>query len=69
MKRASYREAIQWVADNDGSGDAERLDLEEVSYLVSSLLVADLFGVDPERVGRDVIRKRKQLDKKGNSHE
>jgi hypothetical protein len=31
--------------------------------------VADLFGVDPERVGRDVIRKRKQLDKKGNSHE
>lgn len=61
MKRASYRAAIAWIADNDGDGDYERLEPEHVSFLISSVLVADLFDVDPERVGRDVIAYRSQV--------
>ena len=65
MKRASYREAVEWIAQNGGAGDNERLEVDEVSFLVSSVLVADIFDVEPQRVGRDVVRKRKQLIKEG----
>lgn len=65
MRRASYRNAIDWIANNDGAGDCDRLELEAVSYLVSSVLIADIFGVECERVGADIIRKRKQLIKAG----
>jgi hypothetical protein len=58
MKRASYRHAIAWVADND---DPTERDPGEVAYQISSLLVADIFGVEPERVGRDVVRFRHRL--------
>jgi hypothetical protein len=58
MKRASYRAGIEWIAIND---EPECDDPEEVAYQVSSLLLADLFGVDPERVGRDIIRKREKI--------
>jgi hypothetical protein len=56
MKRASYKEAVFWIAHNDnaGSDDSE----QEVASYVSTLLVADLFSVEPERVTRDVIRIR-----------
>jgi hypothetical protein len=57
MKRASYRHAIKWIALNDSSGDV--LDEEELSSLVTSLLVADIFGVEPERVGHDLMQVRR----------
>lgn len=65
MKRASYRDAIDWVAQMDSPADDGSLDPEEVQGLVSSLLVADIFGVPNEKVGRDVVRRRRALDTHG----
>ena len=59
MKRASYKEAIAWIAVNDGSGDTEWLDLEHVRYMLTVALVADLFGKDSEDVAKAVIKYRK----------
>jgi hypothetical protein len=64
MKRASYREAIQWIADNDGSGDLDALNPTVVSWMVSCILVATIFGVPEERVGKDVVRQRRKDRKK-----
>jgi hypothetical protein len=63
MKRASYREAIEWIAINDSSGEDTAMDAEEVQHLVTSALVADLFEVDQFKIGKDVVRKRKQFIK------
>lgn len=60
MKRASYREGITWIAFND---EPTNMCVDDVSYFVSSLLLADLFDVEPEKVGKDVVRKRKQIEK------
>jgi hypothetical protein len=70
MKRASYRDAIDWVAQNDSPADEGNLHPETVSELVSSVLVADIFGVEVIKVGRDVVRRRlllqmKRVEKKG----
>lgn len=62
MKRASYRAGVEWIAVNDEPAED---DPEEIAYFVSSLLLADLFEVEPERVGRDVARKRAQLRREG----
>lgn len=56
MKRASYRQAVEWIALNDNTGGGERAD--EIASYVSTLLVADLFGVEPEKVGKDIERAR-----------
>jgi hypothetical protein len=58
MKPARYREAIEWIAENDSAGDDDALDAAVVGYLVTSLLVADLFDVDEDKVGADVVRCR-----------
>lgn len=62
MKRPGYREAIFWLAAND---DTEWAEYPEHHHLgspsVTGCLVADMFGVDTERVRRDVQREvRKQ---------
>ena len=59
MKRASYREAVAWIALNDSAGEDE-LDPKAVSELVSSALVADIFGVTEAKVAEDVIRYRRR---------
>ena len=59
MKRASYRYAVAWIAENDSAGDADSLDPEVVSELITAQLVADLFDVPPEKVGRDIVRLRR----------
>lgn len=63
MKRASYRAAIEWIAANDEAGtdgpgnpDAEA----NVACYVTTLLVADLFDADPQRIARDVMRARRK---------
>jgi len=62
MKRASYRDAVQWIAWNDENGDETyRLDPEAVGDYVSSAIVADLFGITTEKVAKDVIRYRKNI--------
>lgn len=60
MKRASYREAIAWIADNDDGGSEDALEPTVVSKMITACLVADLFGVDSERVGNDIVRYRKK---------
>lgn len=58
MKRASYRDAIEWVAYNDSPGDDDALDPNTVQNLVSAVLVADIFDVPKEKVGRDIVKRR-----------
>ena len=57
MKRASYRAAIQWIVDND---DTEWAEYDKSTAMgtpsVTACLIADLFGVDDERIRRDVLR-------------
>jgi hypothetical protein len=65
MKRASYRDGIFWIAAND---DTEWVDHDpEVgggAPSVTACLLADLFGVDTERVRADVIKQRAKIDRK-----
>ena len=62
MKRASYRDAVAWIAYNDGEGDYDARSVAYVQGMISTLLVADLFGVEPERVARDVVRLRSRSE-------
>lgn len=66
MKRPSYRQAVAWIADNDGMGDGDALDVEAVRGLISVALVSDLFGVAQDKVARDVVACREKcLEKDG----
>ena len=57
MERASYRKAVEWIAhnDEDGSGDG----IDGISQYVTTLLVADIFCVEPRRVATDIARARR----------
>lgn len=57
---ARYKDAVAWIAWNDSPGDSDSLDPEVVGYLVSSVLVADVWGKSPAEVGRDVVEFRKR---------
>lgn len=59
MKRASFREACWWIALNDDPADPGAENVETVAGYISTSLVADLFGVEREKVARAVIRRRK----------
>ncbi len=56
-KRASYRDGVRWIAQNDEPGGQ---DVYTVAELVSVLLLADLFGKDPEAVAKAVVACRKR---------
>ena len=58
MKRASCREAVAWIARNDDEGSPDALEVDTVRGMLTVVLTADLFGVDAERVARDVVRYR-----------
>jgi hypothetical protein len=60
VKRASYRDAVDFIAQND---EPYELDEDVVSGLASVVLVASIFGVESERVARDVVRLRKRIAK------
>lgn len=60
---ATYRDAIEWIAANDGAGDtpdgmewSAALDL--VAGQVTVCLVADVFNKDQAVVAADVLRAR-----------
>jgi hypothetical protein len=55
MKRASYRDGIAWIALND---EPTEMDAQVVGGFISTILLADLFGVEPARVAEDVVRYR-----------
>ena len=63
MKRASYKEAIAWVALNDSAGDDDALLPDQVKHLITAALVADIFEVDQDKVGEDIVKYRKRVDK------
>ena len=60
MKRASYREGIAFIALNDDPGDANALDEKWVRGYVTVVLMSELFGVETDRVARDVVRYRRK---------
>ncbi len=70
MKRASYREAIQWIADNEDTefvSDAEEASWDDGEYTldntvpsVTLCLVMDLFDVELHKAVTDL---KKALDK------
>ena len=59
MKRAGYRDAIDFIAFNDE--DAER-DVEQIQLLATTLLVSSIFGAPTEKVAMDVLRLREKAD-------
>lgn len=59
LKRASYREAVAWIAFNDEPSDRNP---ETVAEIISVVLIAELFGTTAERVAGDVIRFRDKDD-------
>jgi hypothetical protein len=58
MKRASYRHAVEWIALNDSPADNDPVD--QLRGLVTVCLVADLFGVDQDKVAADVFTFREK---------
>ncbi len=53
--RASYREGVAWIADNDEPTESSPY---EVSGQISVLLLADLFRKEPRDVAIAVLRHR-----------
>lgn len=58
MKRASFREGVAWIALNDSAAD--QASVEDIAGWVSTLLLADLFQVEPLRVAKAVQRLRQK---------
>lgn len=71
MRRPSYRDAIAWLVGNDDSDWAQHSDEDYragvggSNLAVTACLVADLFGVDHDRIRADV---RAGLRKAGRLH-
>jgi len=55
-KAATYGNAIRWLADNGQYEITEDGNTGQTDGLVTTLLVADLFGADPRSVAIDVVR-------------
>jgi hypothetical protein len=60
-----YREAIEWIALNDGPGDSTAFNPKEVGGQVTCVMVAHLFGVSNEKVGNAVVYLRRKLRREG----
>lgn len=60
MKRASYRDAIRWMACND---DCEWVANHPDKASVTACLVADLFDLDMGRVIADLRRELKRRER------
>lgn len=58
MKRASYRDGVDFIAMNDEPTD---LDPEDVELYTTVQMLAQLFAVPTERVAADVVRLRKRV--------
>lgn len=51
--------AIEWIALNDSAGDG--LTEEEISGLISVVLIADLFDKDPREIARKIVKFRETI--------
>ncbi len=61
MKRASYRHAVQWIASED---EPTSRDVESISQYISTLLIADIFAVELDKVANDVLKYRQTHEEK-----
>lgn len=59
MRRASYRAGVEWIARNDETGD-NVLDEKVIAEYISTMLLADLFGLMVQRVAYDIVKFRKK---------
>lgn len=64
---AKFKDAVAWIAYNDGAGDTreEYGDQENINILtgqVTVLLVADIFGKEPEEVADMILGIRRRED-------
>ena len=58
MKRPSYRDAVDWLAQNDDNTEwPESIDLPTVA----ASLVRDIFDVTDEKLAADIKRRIKKL--------
>jgi hypothetical protein len=62
MRRPSYRDAVAWIGENDDGGT---VDPEVVHSYLTVGFVADMFGVDQEKVAADVVEYRQKKAAKG----
>lgn len=60
MKRASYRDAVDFIACND---EALETDPEAMQGVATVVLVASIFGVETDKVAKDVVRLRQKFAK------
>lgn len=52
--RVGYRSAVAWIAGNDD----EDLGNDDTGYILTVLLVADLWGKEPQKVAEDIVAYR-----------
>jgi hypothetical protein len=55
---ASYKQAVQWLADNEDAA----VSIEEFKDLVAVVLVADLWKKPNELVAKDVFKLRSKME-------
>lgn len=55
VKRPTYERAVRWIADNDETAE---MDPAKMVDLISVLFAADIWGVKPEQIARDVVKVR-----------
>jgi hypothetical protein len=55
MKRASYRDAIAWIANND---EPRWSDVEEIAGMISVTLIASIFQVEQNKIAQDILQHR-----------
>ena len=60
MKRPSYHEACCWIAINDNAGNDDSL--QEVTDYITVAMLADIWGLETEKVGREVWGTRKRIE-------
>lgn len=64
MKRASYREAIKWIAENDQEKERWALKPEWVCTQPTVLLIACMYEKNPLEVAMKVVNLRKKWRQK-----
>ena len=60
---ASYKDAVKWIADEDAVGDTPKsMTFEQafdaVDNILTVALVADVWGLQPQRLAVDVVKAR-----------
>lgn len=59
--RASYANAIDWIARNDDPGSKDAFNPAALQGMITVLLVADIWRSDAARVAGHVVARRHQI--------